>query len=225
MRKPRILVVDDKEPMLQLLTTILSSYDVTTAADGPRGGLALLEPQPFEVALVDVRLPGADGHELLRTVKASSPHTEVVMMTAFATVSDAVAGMKEGAFDYLEKPFDPDDVTLVVARALEHRRQRLAEAATRIEGAAARDEVAGGLDASMSFRDAAEAGRDRASRAYLVALMREFEGKVTPAAERAGMERESLHRLLRRYRIRTQDYRGAAGAPAHVRGRLADARG
>ena len=220
MRKPRILVVDDKEPMLQLLTTILSSYDVTTAADGPRGGLALLEPHPFEVALIDVRLPGADGHELLRTVKAASPHTEVVMMTAYATVSDAVAGMKEGAFDYLEKPFDPDDVTLVVARALERRRQRLSEAASRIEGAAARG-VAGDLDVSMSFRDAAEAGRDRASRAYLIALMREFEGKVTPAAERAGMERESLHRLLRRYRMRTRDFRHGPPGPADVSGPVA----
>ncbi|HEU4382871.1 MAG TPA: response regulator [Anaeromyxobacteraceae bacterium] len=222
MPKPRILVVDDKEPMLELLQTILSRYDVTTAANGPRGALALLAPRPFEVALLDVRLPGADGHELLKVVKAASPSTEVVMMTAFATVADAVSGMKEGAFDYIEKPFDPDDVVLVVARALEHRRQTVAEAERRVEALAGADDD---VVVSMSYREAAEAGRDRASRAYLVALMRQFDGKVTLAAERAGMERESLHRLLRRYRIRTGDFRpdprGAAAdaqEPAAARG-------
>jgi DNA-binding NtrC family response regulator len=221
MRKPRILVVDDKEPMLELLTTILASYDVTTAADGTRGGLALLGPHSFDVALIDVRLPGADGHELLEVVKTASPSTEVVMMSAYATVSDAVAGMKEGAFDYLEKPFDPDDVNLVVARALERRRQRLCEAERRIEEDPSPGRGAGALCAAMSFREAAEAGRDRASRAYLVALMKEFDGKVTPAAERAGLERESLHRLLRRYRIRTQDFRGAPPGPAEFPGAVA----
>ena len=221
MRKPRILVVDDKEPMLELLKTILSRYDVTTAANGPRGALALLGPCPFEVALLDVRLPGADGHELLKVVKTASPSTEVVMMTAFATVADAVAGMKEGAFDYIEKPFDPDDVSLVVARALERHRQTVSEAERRVEGAVEADDV----DVSMSYREAAEAGRDRASRAYLMALLREFDGRVSQAAERAGMERESLHRLLRRYRIRTLDFRPAAPGAAEHRSNLADARG
>lgn len=215
MRKPRILLVDDREPVLELLTIILARYDVTTAANGPRGALALLGPHPFDVALLDVRLPGADGHELLKMVKAASPGTEVVMMTAYATVRDAVAVMKEGAFDYLEKPFDPDDVALVVARALEHRRQRLSEAAL----AGARE--SGAITAAMSFREAAEAGRDRASRAYLEALMREFDGRVTPAAERAGMERESLHRLLRRYRIRTRDFKHGPPDPADVAGTVA----
>ncbi|HSB20152.1 MAG TPA: response regulator [Anaeromyxobacteraceae bacterium] len=209
MRKPRILVVDDKEPMLDLLTTILASYHVVTAANGPRAALALLGP-PFEVALVDVRLPGADGHEILQAVKTVSPDTEVVMMTAYATVPDAVAGMREGAFDYLEKPFDPDDVNLVVARALENRRQKLAEAARRMEvageGAGARGESQPSR-VWMTYREAAEAGRDRASRSYLVALMREFGGRVTAAADRAGMERESLSRLLRRYGVRSEDFK------------------
>ncbi|HEU4384882.1 MAG TPA: response regulator [Anaeromyxobacteraceae bacterium] len=215
MRKPRVLLVDDKKPMLELLATILASYDVTTARDAPRAALALLAPQPFELAFIDVRLPGADGHELLKVVKTASPSTEVVMITAFATVADAVAGMKEGAFDYLTKPFDPDDVSLAAARALEHRRQKVREAAGRLEEGGAGGCREGDLCLSMSYREAAEAGRDRASRVYLIALMREFNGKVVPAAERAGMERESLHRLLRRYRIRSLDFKDdQPGAPA-----------
>ena len=221
MTKARILVVDDKEPMVELIATILERYDVTTAADGSRGALALLAPRPFEAALLDVRLPGADGLELLEVVKTASPATEVVMITAYATVPDAVAAMKKGAFDYVEKPFDPDDVSLVVARALECRRQKLSEAARRLEESGG---GTGDITASMSYREAAEAGRDRASRAYLVALMREFDGKVMPAAERAGMERESLHRLLRRYRIRTQDFRGANPGPAEFAGAAARVR-
>ena len=69
-------------------------------------------------------MPGADGFEVLRVAKTRSPETEVVMMTAYATVPDAVEAMKQGAFDYLAKPFDPDDAALVVARALERQRLR-----------------------------------------------------------------------------------------------------
>ncbi len=207
MRKPRILIIDDHQAVLDLLATILASYDVTTAANGHGAVPALLSAHAFELVLTDVRLPGTDGHEVLKVVKTVSPNTEVVMMTAYAAVPDAVAAMREGAFDYLEKPFDPDDVTLVVARALESRRQKLSEAARRIEALAAEDGCSGEATVSMSYREAAEAGRDRASRSYLAALMREFDGKVTPAAERAGMERESLHRLLRRYGVVAQDFK------------------
>lgn len=207
MGKPKVLVVDDKKAVLDLLVTILAAYDVTVVSESPRAALALMDRQPFDVVLTDVRMPDADGHEVLETVKTAFPDTEVVMMTGYATVSDAVAAMRLGAFDYLEKPFDPDDVLLAVARALEHRRQRLrALAERRVRGG----EEETGASVSLSYREAVEASRERASRSYLVALMREFEGNVTAAAERAGMERESLHRLLRGHGLRPDDFRGAA---------------
>jgi DNA-binding NtrC family response regulator len=220
MTRPRILVVDDNEGILDLLAEILASYDVTTASNGPRVALALLGPRPFEVVITDVCLPGADGHDLLKVVKAVSPATEVVMMTAYGTVADAVAAMREGAFDYLQKPFDPDDVTLVVARALESRRQKLDEAARRIEATSGGAGAPGEGQASrvsMTYREAAEAGRDRASRSYLIALMREYGGRVTAAAERAGMERESLSRLLRRYGVHAEEFK----RPPHLRSEAA----
>jgi len=130
MPRPRVLVVDDKENILTLFERILGEgYQVTTAADGARA-IALLGGDPFDVVITDLRMPGADGFEVLRAVKASAPETEVVMMTAYATVQDAVEAMRQGAYDYLQKPFDPDDASLVVARALERRRQR-GEAAAR----------------------------------------------------------------------------------------------
>jgi len=134
MDRPRVLVVDDKENIRKLLARILEeSCDVVTAGDGNRA-IALLGAQDFDAIVTDLRMPGADGFEVLRAAKARSPDTEVVMMTAYATVPDAVEAMKQGAFDYLAKPFDPDEASLVVARALERRRLRGRPAA--VEGAA-----------------------------------------------------------------------------------------
>ncbi len=125
MERARVLVVDDKENILKLFARILGEeYELTTAGDGGRA-ISLVASQEFDVVVTDLKMPGADGFEVLRAVKARAPDTEVVMMTAYATVSDAVETMKQGAYDYLQKPFDPDDAARVVSRALERRRLRL----------------------------------------------------------------------------------------------------
>ncbi len=127
MEPVRVLVADDKENMLKLFAKILADgYSVETAQDGARA-LALVATRAYDVVVTDIRMPGADGFELLAAVKARAPTTEVVMMTGYATVADAVRAMKQGAFDYLEKPFDPDAALGVVARAAEHK--RIADAA------------------------------------------------------------------------------------------------
>jgi DNA-binding NtrC family response regulator len=133
MERGRILVVDDKENMLKLFEKILGdSHDLTTAADGGRA-LSLIATQPFDVVVTDLRMGGADGFEVLKAVKARAPETEIVMMTAYATVQDAVGAMKQGAYDYLQKPFDPDAAALVVSRALERKRLREQAATLRRE--------------------------------------------------------------------------------------------
>jgi DNA-binding NtrC family response regulator len=133
MERARILVVDDKENILKLFARILGEgYQLTTAADGIQA-LSLVAARPFDVVVTDLRMPGADGFEVLRAVKSRAPETEVIMMTAYATVGDAVEAMRQGAYDYLQKPFDPDDASLVVARALERRRLQ-EEAARRLPG-------------------------------------------------------------------------------------------
>jgi DNA-binding NtrC family response regulator len=125
MERARILVVDDKENILKLLVRILGEdHEVTTAGDGGRA-LSLVASQEFDVVVTDLKMPAADGFEVLRAVKARAPDTEVVMMTAYATVADAVEAMKQGAYDYLQKPFDPDAAARVVGRAVERRRLRL----------------------------------------------------------------------------------------------------
>jgi DNA-binding NtrC family response regulator len=133
MERARILVVDDKENIVKLFARILGDgHELTTAADGGRA-ISLVASQPFDVVVTDLRMPGADGFEVLRAVKSRSPETEVIMMTAYATVGDAVEAMRQGAYDYLQKPFDPDDASLVVARALERKRLKEQAATLRRE--------------------------------------------------------------------------------------------
>jgi len=122
--RPRILVVDDRSNILNLFRRILAdAADVTTADDGLRA-IAVLAAERFDVVVTDLKMPGADGFAVLKAAKAAAPATEVVMMTAYATISDAVEAMKQGAYDYLQKPFEPDDAALVIARAVERKRLR-----------------------------------------------------------------------------------------------------
>ena len=124
MAKPRLLVVDDKDNMLKLLAKILGEkYDVALAGHGAEA-LSLISGHDFDVVLTDIRMPEADGFQVLKAVKETAPLTEVVLMTAYATVQDAVEAIKQGAYDYLQKPFDPDAATLVVGRAVERKQLR-----------------------------------------------------------------------------------------------------
>jgi two-component system response regulator HydG len=137
--------VDDKENMLTLFEKILgTAYELTTAPDGARA-LSLIASRPFDLVVTDIRMPGADGFEVLKAVKAYAPDTEVVMMTAFASVQKAVEAIKDGAYDYIQKPFDPDDVSLIVARAIERKRLREQAANLRreLEGVYGFDNIVG----------------------------------------------------------------------------------
>jgi DNA-binding NtrC family response regulator len=194
----RVLVVDDLPEMLSLLHVILAPLrDVVVAPDG-NVAYFKLQAEPFDVVLTDVRMPGPDGFELARLIKRRWPLTEVVLMTAFASIPGAVEAGRLGAYDYIVKPFLPDDVTSVVTRALERRRERV-----RLGDAAATGEQL----AKYSYREALTEAQDSGSRAYLVALLRACAGNVSRAAERAGLERESLHRLLRRHGIQADAFR------------------
>jgi two-component system response regulator HydG len=120
----RLLVVDDKENFLKLFVKMFSpAHEVVTASDGLEA-LQKVVAQPFDVVLTDIRMPNADGFEVLRTVKQRWPQTEVVMVTAHGSIPSAVDAIRQGAYDYLEKPFDPDVAVLVVERALERKQLR-----------------------------------------------------------------------------------------------------
>ncbi|RME28572.1 MAG: sigma-54-dependent Fis family transcriptional regulator, partial [Deltaproteobacteria bacterium] len=120
----RVLVVDDEPYMLQAWKKILDGQecDVRTLSD-PHEALVILESWKPDVAVVDIRMPGMDGIELLRQAKMRDLDTEVVMMTAYASVETAVEAVKAGAFDYLTKPFENiESAALTVLKAGRHRR-------------------------------------------------------------------------------------------------------
>ncbi len=131
----RVLVVDDQPAFRRLLARILdeAGYEVEEAADG-HIALALARKRPVHLILTDIRMPGMDGHALLAKVRQEMPETQIVLLTAFGSVPDAVEAMKQGAFDYLTKPLaNPDELKLVVERALQHRRLLDAEAVRQSE--------------------------------------------------------------------------------------------
>jgi DNA-binding NtrC family response regulator len=121
--KQRILVVDDEEIVLRSVLRVLgeSGYDLETARNGA-DALKRIDEAAFDLLLLDIMMPQVDGLEVLQRVKESHPDVEVVMITGLAQVQTAVRSMKLGAFDYLPKPFEPDELKRVVERALERRR-------------------------------------------------------------------------------------------------------
>jgi DNA-binding NtrC family response regulator len=120
----RLLVADDKENILKLFQDVFAhGFNITTAADGQKA-LAMALNGNFDVVVSDIRMPGVDGLTLLREIKRARPEVEVILMTAFASIPNAVEAMKEGAYDYLTKPFDPEEALLVVQRAAERKRLR-----------------------------------------------------------------------------------------------------
>jgi two-component system response regulator PilR (NtrC family) len=117
-----ILVVDDEQSMREFLAIMLqqAGHEVTVEADGV-GAVARVAADAFDLVLTDLRLGKGSGVDVLRHVKAASPATEVVVLTAFATTETAIQAMKLGAYDYVLKPFKVEELKLVVAKALEHR--------------------------------------------------------------------------------------------------------
>ena len=126
--KARILVVDDEEIVIRSCLRILGDdgeNEVEAVQDGLEA-LRKIDENHFDVLILDIMMPKMDGLEVLRRVKETHPDIDVIMVTGLSQIETAVKSMKLGAFDYLPKPFDPDELKLVVRRALE-RRQLLQE--------------------------------------------------------------------------------------------------
>jgi NtrC-family two-component system response regulator AlgB len=123
--KPQILVIDDDESIRRTLRLCLEAADYSVAlAPSGEAGLTMAKKQPPDLALVDLRLGGMDGLAVTRTLSQEAPGAQVVIMTAYATIDNAVEAMRAGASDYLAKPFTPAAVKHVVARVLEAARIR-----------------------------------------------------------------------------------------------------
>jgi two-component system response regulator AtoC len=124
MSRPRLLVVDDKATFLSLFEKIVGErMDVHLAGHGAKA-LGLLAVESFDVVVTDIRMPGVDGMALLAQIKARSPDIEVILVTGYGTIPQAVEAMQGGAFSYLTKPFDPDVALATIVAAVARRRER-----------------------------------------------------------------------------------------------------
>ncbi|MFQ5894222.1 MAG: sigma-54-dependent transcriptional regulator [Nitrospinota bacterium] len=123
--RKRILVVEDNAPLRETLAKMIAreDYEVDQAEDGERA-LALLADRAPHLILTDLRMPRMDGLQLLKVVKRLRPETEVVMLTAFGTIETAVEAVREGAYDFIEKPSERAHVLKVIRKAIEKQELR-----------------------------------------------------------------------------------------------------
>ena len=134
--KTRVLLVDDEEKFVELMTERLTmrNYDVTSCLSG-EDALDTVKGYNFDVVILDVMMPGIDGIKTLREIKGIKPLTEVILLTGHAAVDTAIEGMKLGAFDYLQKPCETEDLVSKIDKAY----QRKAEHEERIRAAKVAD--------------------------------------------------------------------------------------
>ncbi len=235
-RSPLILVVDDEESMRHYLKKTLGreGYEVVTASDGPEA-LAIAQARPPDLAMVDVRMPGMDGVAVMRSLRASLPRLPVVLMTGYGTVQHALGAMKQGATDYVTKPFRVDAVRATVEKALagsgDATRPRTVRESTpaappaeipmpATPGVAAAVEIpergvlewlreraeARGLPAAPREDGLREIVR-LAEIVYVDELLRMTEGNISRAAEMAGITRPNLHRKILDLGLDANEYR------------------
>ena len=126
-----ILIVDDEEPIRRLLKMCLEPYYTCFTADSAEEATPMLESDKFNLVITDIRMAGSSGLELCHLVQKMSPDTVVIMISGMTDIQFAIQSMREGAFDYVTKPFDLDQVLIVVERALRY--QGLVEAKQRYE--------------------------------------------------------------------------------------------
>ena len=114
---PRILVVDDEERMAEIVGMVLrrDGFEVETFTNSKQA-LDRHDADPFDLVLTDLRMPAPDGLEVLRHIRAASAETPVVLFTAHATISNAIEALRDGAFDYIQKPFDNEALRVLNRR-------------------------------------------------------------------------------------------------------------
>ncbi len=120
--KPRILVVDDESSHRQMIEAVLSAegYEISQADDG-QTAIVAVEDRFYDLVIMDIRMPKISGIEALKKIKAISPGIPIIIMTAYASVGTAVEALKAGAYDYLIKPLDIEELKILVAKALRFR--------------------------------------------------------------------------------------------------------
>ncbi|HRY30473.1 MAG TPA: response regulator [Elusimicrobiota bacterium] len=174
----KILVVDDEEGMRDMLSYELASkgYRITTAADGEEA-IGKARNEKFHLVLSDLKMPKVDGIQTLRAVKALDPDVEVIISTGYGTIETAVEAMKYGAYDFVQKPFNMDEVFLLIEKALEKKELRALAAIYKTSRS-----VFNTIRADVLFPRAVEAAREIFSADGVCLMLMDEAGALTTAA-------------------------------------------
>lgn len=223
MPRARILLIGSTGEMHASLARALGAESEVMRARDIASSVALLSLGFLEAVVVDLDAGANPALGTFRSIEALAPSTEVVVAARQGSPEDAIQAAQGGLWELLVPPLDGDRVALAVLRALD--RHRLREQAGELRGRIRASEglpkampgAPGARLLTLPYRRTVDMARDQASRDYLAALLLEARGNVTRAAARAGLERETLHRLLRRYEVRPGAYRAARtnAAPSH----------
>lgn len=204
----RVLVVDDEVGVLNAIARILRKAELIPhiVEDGPQA-LALLEREPIDVALIDVRMPGMTGPQLLAHMRAAGYPVEVIMMTAFADVQTTVSAVRQGAYGFITKPFSTNESVLIeVLNAASHKSLR--ERTVRLENELAtlrtiscgsrsiEQVVASQCLHELPYADAKRRVVADFNAAYVDSLLRLTRGDVSLAADRSGLDCSKFRSLI-----------------------------
>ncbi|MDB4983531.1 MAG: response regulator receiver protein [Myxococcales bacterium] len=200
-----ILLVDDEPDVRISLGQVLreEGHAVDMVADAETA-LMRLSAHPFDLVVSDVKLPKLDGLSLLKRVRGEFPATEVLLMTAYGTISDAVTAMKDSAMDYLTKPFDLDVLVTAVGRVETRRRERDEHVAP----AAGNGVAANGNGTSPTLAEAME----EYEKEIILRTVRGAGERRQRAAKMLGISRKSLWKKLTKYGLQTRRHQSSEGA-------------
>jgi DNA-binding NtrC family response regulator len=199
-----VLIVDDEEPIRKLLRARFEREGLTvlTACNAEEAMDALLHNPNIGVMVTDVKMPGKDGLALTADAKGTDPDLKVIVMTGHGEKSTAIAGLRLGACDYLEKPFDMEEMTHSVNRALKESRLE-----TRTEEALDRSSDWNSTENTSSYTLLKKKWSESFEKEYLTKVLIRHQGNVTAAAKEACVDRSNFLRLLRRHHIDAAQYR------------------
>jgi DNA-binding NtrC family response regulator len=189
--RPRVLIIDDEESIRDAMSLVLrkEGYRVRSAASGQEG-LNLFSIEGFEIAFVDLKLPGTSGLDVLSRIKEADPQTPVIIITGYGTIESAVEAMKRGAFHYLTKPFTPEEVRVITRKALESRRLLLENISLRRE-----------LEAKAEFELVVGKGRAISQVLDVVRRVSPTESTILITGE-SGTGKELIAREIHRHSLR-----------------------
>jgi DNA-binding NtrC family response regulator len=202
--QPIILIVDDEEPIRKLLRARFEreNFIVITAGSAGEAEITLHKFPQTALVVSDVKMPGKDGITFTKETKEKFPNLKVIVMTGHGEKSTAIQALRIGASDYLEKPFDMEEMTHAVKRALNESRLENFQPTTPLQS-----DIWSEKENTSSYTVLKKKWSEAFEKEYLTQVLTKHQGNVTAAAREAAVDRSNFLRLLRRHQIDASIFR------------------